>query len=434
MSDRVTRAQEEAKQRLLREIEEGNAQVASLNRQLEVHNDAIAKLQGDSLEELSVSSERNPRDIAAEDALDTIVRLENTLKIVQRRNALLLRENQAQEKLAKDRTKVLERIAKDEEHLVTATGWRDDGPEVDIVELRARISEMISLEQILNKELVAADVLIKKKEQAVEDLEKELLRKKEKEEQLSVLYNDIRVKDRDCEEMKRSIDALVGEHDKSQSLIESAQSRRAVLSIASLQEDTNCLKSNVEQHRATRRKQDEIMKAQIFRARQLQTRIDIIMAALRDMKLDKEFERTVPKSSLVCGASKEEPQEVSDVVPAEEQIPFSTYLLLLRDNDTMRTSVARKDVMVLEKEATIQALEAKLESFSHSLNISTEQQDDLKVSKALEMDELQETLQQQHQAYRRQIETLLSANLKLRSRLMRSNGPLPPSNIQKMKF
>eukprot|EP00331_Platyophrya_macrostoma_P003119 CAMPEP_0176412754 /NCGR_PEP_ID=MMETSP0127-20121128/4318_1 /TAXON_ID=938130 /ORGANISM="Platyophrya macrostoma, Strain WH" /LENGTH=439 /DNA_ID=CAMNT_0017792457 /DNA_START=21 /DNA_END=1339 /DNA_ORIENTATION=+ len=437
---KVQKVQDEARQRLLHDIEICNA---ALQRQLEVQDDTLAKYASAQMEDDEAigleSLRRDPRDIPAEEALDTIVRLENTLKVIQRRNQLIQREVAVQEKLLKDRMKILDSVSREEEYLVSATGWSEQTVD-NAVEIRHEIHEMIDLEQTLQKEMVSAEALIRKKEKAVELLELQLREKKEKEELLGVLYNDIRVKDRDCVEMQRSIDALTSQHHQSQELIEVARSKRGVLSIQSLRGDTESLRSTVQMHRDTRRRQDEVTKAQIFRAKQLQTRIDILTAALKDMKLDKDFERSIPKSSLVPGAAKDEPSSRDDVVPQNELVPVESYYLLARDNDAMRTSVARKDVMVLEKEATIHALEAKLESFTHSLNLSTEQQDSLRVNKATEMDELQETLHQQHQAYRRQIEELLSANLRLKTELNKAQQ-MPQQSIgggigvnQRMKF
>jgi hypothetical protein len=442
MTDRAQRAQEEARQRLLHDIELANAQIVTIQRQLEVQDDLLAKIHADEATNASILVRtENPREIAAEDALDHIVSLENTLKITQRRNTLLQRENATQTKNVKDRVKVLERLVKEEESIATATGWslEDDSPQ-DVEQLRAGILEMQELEQAMRKEIVTGEVVLHKKQQTASELESKLSVLREKEEEYGVLCNDVRVRDRDCRELEREISEVQAEHSNNDQLIEYARSKRGVVSIQNLQDDTASLKNTVEQQRAIRRKQDDVVKAQLFRARQLQTRIDIITAALKDMKLEKEFERSAPRSSLVPGAAKDEPSDVAEVIPENEVLPVETYLLLLRDNEAMRTSVARKDVMVLEKEATVQALDAKLESFTHSLNLSTEQQDSLKLHKAMEMDDLQEQLQEQHQAYRKQIEELLSTNLKLKSKIKKFTIPsFPPQTLvngkePRMKF
>ncbi|CUG89603.1 Hypothetical protein, putative [Bodo saltans] len=443
MTDRAQRAQEEARQRLLHDIELANAQIVTIQRQLEVQDDLLAKMNADEATNANVLVRtENPREIAAEDALDHIVSLENTLKITQRRNTLLQRENATQAKNVKDRVKVLERLVKEEDSIAAATGWsvEDDVPHTDVEQLRAGILEMQELEQAMRKEIVTGEVVLHKKQQTATELEAKLAVLREREEEYGVLCNDVRVRERDCRELEREISEIQDEHSSNDQLIEDARSKRGVVSIQNLQDDTSSLKATVEQQRAIRRKQDDVVKAQLFRARQLQTRIDIITAALKDMKLEKEFERSAPRSSLVPGAAKDEPSDVAEVIPENEMLPVETYLLLLRDNEAMRTSVARKDVMVLEKEATVQALDAKLESFTHSLNLSTEQQDSLKLHKALEMDELQEQLQEQHQAYRKQIEELLSTNLKLKARIKKSTVPVfPPQTLvngkePRMKF
>jgi ribosomal protein L16 Arg81 hydroxylase len=150
---------------------------------------------------------------------------------------------------------------------------------------------------------------------------------------------------------------------------------------------------------------------------------------MRDLKLDKDFERSISKSSLVPAAAVDEPQDPNDIVPEKECMPIETFWLLLRDNAAMKTSIARKDMMVLEKDAVIKSMEAKLATFTQSLNLSTEQHDMLKQNKAVEMDELQYALQEKHEEYRREIQKLLYRNMELKNRLLRQP---PPQTVEKL--
>ena len=415
-------------------------EIVAVEQQLAKTDSDIARLivQSEDTSALEVAErrkefEKNPRDIAAEDALDTIVRLENTLKVVLRRNVLLSRENALQKKLHKDRVKVLEKRSKDCDDLLSITGFHERYAAAPVEERRQKIDEMIALEATLNKELASAFVIIRKKEQLVETLQNELDKKIEKEEQLQLVYNDIRVKDRDCQEIQAQIDEIKREDRKKDNALTLAENRRAVLSINSLRGDMDYLRDEIEKQKSVRRRQEEIIKAELHRARQLQARLDVVQTALHDLKLEKEFERSNAKSSMVVVASVEDPEEtISQIIPDDESVPVETFLLLHRDNEAMRTSVSRKDMMVLEKEATIQALEAKLETQHHSYTVRSQQQVSTKTGKAIEMGDLQETVTAQHHEYRKEIENLLAANLKLKMKLLKT--PPPSKELPKMKY
>jgi hypothetical protein len=440
MTERSYKSLDAARQRIQQEIDCAEAEIASLEQQLSKADADISRIvsQSEDTSALEVAErrkefERNPRNIAAEDALDTIVRLENTLKVVQRRNVLLSRENALQKKLHKDRIKVLEQRTKECDELVRVTGFHDRYVAPPVEESRQKVEEMISLEATLNKELASAFVIIRKKEQLVETLQLELDKKVEKEEQLQLLYNDIRVKDRDCQEIQAQIDEIKREDRKKDSALVLAETRRGITSINSIRGDMDFLRNEIEKQKAVRRRQEEIIKAELQRARELQARLDVVQAALHDCKQDKEFEKMNAKSSMIVVASVEDPEEtISQIIPEDEQIPIETYLLLHRNNELMRTSVSRKDMMVLEKEATIQALEAKLETQHHSYTVRSQQQFSTKAGKAIEMSDLQETVTAQHHEYRKEIENLLAANLKLKMKLLKT--PPPSKELPKMKY
>jgi hypothetical protein len=212
-----------------------------------------------------------------------------------------------------------------------------------------------------------------------------------------------------------------------------AESRRGVASIACIQGDLDFLKDDIEKQKSVRRRQEDIIKAELQRARQLQARLEVVQAALHDCRQDKEFEKMNAKSNMAVVASVEDPEEaLSQIIPEDEHIPIETFLLLHRDNELMRTSVSRKDMMVLEKQATIQALEAKLETQHHSYTVRSQQQFSNKAGKAIEMTDLQETVTTQHHEYRRDIENLLAANLKLKMKLLKT--PPPAKELPKMKY
>ncbi|KAF8284458.1 hypothetical protein TcBrA4_0061580 [Trypanosoma cruzi] len=81
----------------------------------------------------------------------------------------------------------------------------------------------------------------------------------------------------------------------------------------------------------------------------------------------------------------------------------------------MNTNVVRKNMLVLEKEGVIQALEASLMKYANALNMTTRQLENMKLNKGFEMTELMVELQQQHKNYLQQLEQIMQENNKLKS-------------------
>ncbi|ORC92088.1 uncharacterized protein TM35_000043020 [Trypanosoma theileri] len=412
------------------ELDRMKAAIESYAQQLEDIDNAIQTIQDENqkdevsrqIVDYQTAYERNPASIPAEDALDTITRLQNTLKIVKRRNHLLARENTTQQKFLQDRSKFLLRETDAYNTMVDKTGWHEQYmvDHDDVQQKGEDVKVMADLEAKVRRELRAAQSIIKKKEALVVGLEAQVERGEEIDTTLNMIFNDIRVKERDARELEIQLERLRKDDKRYDDALTVFESQQQNASLACVETDRDFLKDAVLEMKAVCRRQDNVMRAQMTRQQQLHARLDTIFKSLREMRLEEEFKRNVPKSALVPSACREEPEDVSKILPEEEFIPIHTYRLIHKNNETMRTNVARKNMLVLEKEGVIQALDATLAKYADALNMTSKQQEELKHNKELEMDELTTELQEQHQNYLRQLEQLMQENVELKKKLNRS--------------
>lgn len=417
--------QESARVLILEQIQDSDDRIAKLERQLAAQEHELEQLSAENSErhnqmvevqEKNKRLEKDPREIAAEDALDTIIRLENTLQVAKRRNTMLQRENNVLSKNVKEANKTLERTQQQRDELVQLTGWHPETHETDVDTLRLRVGEMITLEATIRKELATGKVLLAKKEQLSKALEAELKSKEDVQERVLMLYNDIRVADRDLFEVNAQIDELKREHRKKDGALVVLENRKDQVAFESLMGDKEYLQRECAGKKEIRRGQEVVLKAQQKRTADLQARLDLTMMAIRDLKLEQGLDKAVSKT-LVTDPPAHDPTDPDRINPPNETIPVETYELFQRDLAAMSTSVSRKDIMILEKQATVEALEAKLDGYTQSYNLTTQQQAQTKANKAIEVAELQEELAARHQEYRQKIDELLSVNLKLKQRI-----------------
>ncbi|EKG03181.1 hypothetical protein TCSYLVIO_005781 [Trypanosoma cruzi] len=412
------------------ELERMNAAIESYALQLDTINSAIESIDSENhsddvsrqIFEYQTACERDPANISAEDALDTVTRLENTLKIVRRRNQLLAKENVTQQKLLNDRSKFLLKETKNYENLVDRTGWHEQcsvNPE-DEAQKASDIQEMSQLEVTVQRELRAAHTILKKKEALLRGLEEQLAKGTDLDAELNNAYNDIRVRKRECRELELRLEHLRKCSKKNDEALTVFENHGQSVSIEYMETDKDFLKDAVAQMKLVCRRQDNVIRAQLTRQQQLQTRLDTILRSLREMNLEKEYERNVSKSALVPSASREEPEDVSSILPKEETIPIHTYRLIFKNKELMNTNVVRKNMLVLEKEGVIQALEASLMKYANALNMTTRQLENMKLNKGFEMTELMVELQQQHKNYLQQLEQIMQENNKLKKQLYRT--------------
>jgi hypothetical protein len=398
-------------------------QMQKLQRQLETYDERIDRLQHKDesqdkalVEQRVADYARDPRSIAPEDALDTIVRLENHLKLQQRSNALMQKELDRDRRMVKDRRNTLHLIETRFQEVLKVTGW--DGKTIrsrdEQDEMAERIHEMSLLAKKIREEHRAAQLIIHKKQHVVQFLHAELEKRNEQREQLDEKYNAIRVKDRDNRELLLQIEQLQVQSENNDNQIAVARQNQDTTALELLADDNDYLKNLLKDKKAKRADQDKVMRAQAARVKQLTTRFEVIGGALRDLGLDRRAANAlnaVPPAVDAVG----EPDDMSRIAPEDEQVPTCVYELLVRDMASIRSAVARKDVMVVEKQCVKAAMEEKLHDFEDNLRYAQQQEAHTKDDKFLEMEHLRTTLEDRHREYRLQIDDLLHENLKLKA-------------------
>lgn len=396
---------------------------ALVNIEEENRNDDVAR----QVEDYENAMMVNPTEIAAEVALDNIIRLQNQLKIVRRRNQLLAQENIFDEKRLRDRAKTLVRTSEDVEQISAATGWNGESGEKDfdkIHDCKSSVHQIVLRIAEVCAELKTAKKIIRKKEDAIVKLSTKINANRARETHLNDIYNDIRVKQRDSRELQAKLDRMSAEDKKVDAALGLLQETNdtAINSVACIEADKNFLQAAVRELKLTVRRQDNVVRAQMARQAQLQKRLDIVMKSLREMKLEKEFERKVSKPSLVPSAALQEPEDVSQILPEDECIPVDIYRLLYKNNEMVRTSVARKNMLVLEKESVIQAVEHKLVTYIDQHNNAARLDDSQRYKKSEQISSLAEDLQEKHSSFRMQIDSLVAENGELRRTLSAKLG------------
>jgi hypothetical protein len=400
--------------------------IQKLQRQLEGHDEHLQRLQlavtqpeddKRALVEARVQEyHQDPRNIAPEDALDTIVRLENHLKLQARRNALHAKELEKNGRSVKDRRKILESLANRQHEVLHVTGWdgRTMKSEEDQDEMKNKIAEMATLAKRLREEHRAAQLIIHKKEHVVQFLLEELKHRNDQRELLDEKFNAIRVMDRDNRELIEQIGLATAQNQKQDNAITVAKDHQDTVALECLRDDNAYLQHQLKEKKARRAEQDRVMRAQADRVKELTTRFEVIGGALRDLGLDRQASHAltaVPPAIDPVG----EPDDMSRIAPEDEQIPTCMYELLIRDMASIRSAVARKDVMVVEKQCVMQAMQEKLDEYSGNLRFAQQQEAHTKDDKYLEMEHLRQTLADRHQEYRKAIDDMLHENLKLKS-------------------
>ncbi|KAG5467506.1 hypothetical protein CUR178_01150 [Leishmania enriettii] len=415
-------------QRMTQAIEQYAARLDSLGTELETieqqnRNDDVIR-QIEQYNETVVA----PHEIAAEDAMDNIVRMQNQLKIARRRNQLLARENAMQEKLLRDRANKLESLCKEVGTVMVATGWYGGKRDVQFSRMereRADIHDMALVEASLRSDIKSTKSTIAKLEKAVLALSAKALANEERHTQYMQLCNDCRVRERECDELQAKVHRMAADNKKLQLVVKTESDAGLVdFSIACMESDREFLSDAVQDMKMACRRQENVIKAQIARQQQLQKRLDTVTKSLNEMRLAREFERNVAKSALVPSASREEPDDVAEVLPQDERIPVDTFRLLYKNNEMMRTNVARKNMLVLEKESVVQSMEAKVAQYIDKYNEITRFDDSVQMSCEAAVQATKRSLDAEESSLARQIEDLRASNNEMRATISKKAAGL----------
>eukprot|EP00743_Colponemidia_sp_Colp-15_P024359 GILK01035081.1.p1 GENE.GILK01035081.1~~GILK01035081.1.p1 ORF type:complete len:200 (-),score=30.27 GILK01035081.1:53-577(-) len=154
------------------------------------------------------------------------------------------------------------------------------------------------------------------------------------------------------------------------------------------------------------------MAAQLSRTKFLQDRLDVVMAAIKDMRLEKDLERSVSKDLVATSSAN--PEDPDRILPANETIAIEIYELLHRDYEAMRSIADRKAILVTEKTCTTDAQVSTIMMYSGQMEMTTKQQDQTRVNNKLEQHEAVIEVTRLVEEFRRELAKLVNENARLK--------------------
>lgn len=362
----------------------------------------------------------NFSDLPAEDASDFLIRLQKQVEAARKRNEQLAHEKQAHERALESQARKLACVSKNAEYLTQLTGWTNDKPlhvppsAQEAAAMRSEMTEMAKEEAVIQHEMRATQNIICRKQQTIVSTQALIAAAAEKSNIINEINNQVRQRQRECQELKTSLERMRAEDIPIANALQRIEASNAVAtnSIAVMESDRNMLLQASKELKKSCRDQDTVIRGLFTRQDQLQKILSAVQQSLREMNLEAEYSRESGGRALVPAADDTPPSESTI-----QSVSVEVYRLLHKNNEMMRALVARKNMLVLEKESVIQAIQAKLNGYIGAFNATANQDENVQLSKSIEMGELLEDLQSQHQMYRDTIRELTKENQQLRGQM-----------------
>eukprot|EP01062_Namystynia_karyoxenos_P024648 TRINITY_DN19629_c0_g1_i1.p1 TRINITY_DN19629_c0_g1~~TRINITY_DN19629_c0_g1_i1.p1 ORF type:complete len:489 (+),score=255.46 TRINITY_DN19629_c0_g1_i1:128-1468(+) len=319
-------------------------------------------------------------DVMPEDFLDTLHRLENQVKLQAMRNKAKEAQIADVRLQLKEKERELHMIASQMHKVQQITGYRLDpetglpsspvfrhrGPTKAMAEIKpdeqlAIIADLEGLKQRVITENTKLQNIVRHKQQLIHKLSEEVAELDHNEERFYEKQSALNAHNEDLAKLTAEWDALRRGHmhaDATIGALERAQDEsRGTLD--SLQTDKAFLRRRILDDADHTRTQEKAIKAQSFRLEQLQRRFELINNAVEDLKLhdalrDRMRGIVAPVDESACQL------DTAEILQQGEQIDLALYSLLARDDEAIRASVDLKNIIIIEKEATIGALDDKI--------------------------------------------------------------------------
>uniref|UniRef100_A0A7S1I5Q3 Uncharacterized protein n=1 Tax=Eutreptiella gymnastica TaxID=73025 RepID=A0A7S1I5Q3_9EUGL len=418
----------------MEDYSEERQRIRQLEKQLRMKDDEIkhAKEERRMLDELAtvnqmavrkMEHERDVRHLLPEESLDTIVRLENTLKLERLKSEALLKEKRLLDQQLGKQEKDITKITEELELVKTETGWtksKSRGVSRDAKGSENKIGELQLMIQRLEEEQRTNKQIQRKKTQLIETLSKELDGKKQLEEDLYQAQNTIKVKDRELKDLLEELKTLKRIHAKKDKLIVAMENEKDELPIKALEGDKRFLQAEISKHMEARRQQDRTIKAQQFRIDQLDGRLEAITQALKDLKMERYMGDAIKGPQDPKDSSGLDLMDINNVVPEKEMIDVELYEMLQRDLESLRNALQMKEVIITEKDANVEALEKKVEILVHSKRAEGRSAHAERKDYAYQIDDLKRALEVQAETHRKQMDRIKEENARLKSRVFKA--------------
>eukprot|EP01062_Namystynia_karyoxenos_P037909 TRINITY_DN2757_c0_g1_i1.p1 TRINITY_DN2757_c0_g1~~TRINITY_DN2757_c0_g1_i1.p1 ORF type:complete len:711 (+),score=358.62 TRINITY_DN2757_c0_g1_i1:105-2135(+) len=317
------------------------------------------------------AQQKEEETVLPEEALDRITELEQAIQQQHRQMDAMRKETSLTEQDIKAIDRQIHAVNAELQHIQQVTGYdrSKSKPLTTDFEIQgAQLAELTALLRRLQEEKVKGQQILRKKTQLAEELARELADKKESEERLYQLHNDNKVADRELAALQEEMEELKGEHKKSDRHIVALEGKRDVTAIESLQLDKDFLKGQIAKHSEGRREQDKVIGAQQFRLTQLEQRVAVVEQCLRDLRMWNKVQGKL-KDAMAAISEIDEGRQATNldqIAPPNEMVDVELYELINRDLEAISNSLKLKHIILIEKEATIEATQQKVDELAMS--------------------------------------------------------------------
>eukprot|EP00760_Papus_ankaliazontas_P001915 PhM_4_TR10732/c0_g1_i1/m.67320 len=362
----------------------------------------------------------DPLKLPAEQAFDIITLLENAVSVQGERNARLKKEKATLSlnlKACHDRLKT---AADEVEKLQIITGYN---PSRATFRAPADVQEEIDTIKryiyVLQSELKKARTISEKKTQTVLDLSKRVDQRKALQEEIYQLHNQVRVAALEIDEATRRIEEVRHRHESEDKTITKVSGSRDLVPVTSLSEDVSYLRDEKDNIDSELTQQVRIIAAQRYRTQSLRTRLATLQSCLEDVGLNQTVQKTYKRA--LATIEEDTPAVVQDpelVVPAEEYVPSEMYELARSALDELERSVAVKNVLVAERDNTVESLDQKVELLQLRLHEDECQREYDKLVLEEKMEQERKELEAREQYIREGLDALNTENAKMKRMLL----------------
>ncbi|ORC90685.1 uncharacterized protein TM35_000071090 [Trypanosoma theileri] len=259
----------------------------------------------------------------------------------------------------------------------------NDGEEVTVQELERR-------KAIIEREIKAGQLLIKKKEKAILSMSDMLQERQEILDEINALNNEIRVTERDTRCEEEALQELNAEHAALDAKLNAAMQVNVSSSRQIIQKGIEAIKDEIDETvNGTRRGQERVIKAQDYRIEQLERRLECIQKALQNNNLVREVDSLLSRNwesngELVLVDSEADMYDLEKIIPAQEKCHPVIYKLLLAEEERLSRRIETLNTIVKEKEDVIDALACKVEALSRECQKAIQELDQLASGAAYE--------------------------------------------------
>eukprot|EP01063_Lacrimia_lanifica_P015399 TRINITY_DN22174_c0_g1_i1.p1 TRINITY_DN22174_c0_g1~~TRINITY_DN22174_c0_g1_i1.p1 ORF type:complete len:443 (+),score=192.60 TRINITY_DN22174_c0_g1_i1:61-1389(+) len=306
-----------------------------------------------------------------EEFSDMFFYLTNRLKLQEMRNNVIDREKVDTNLMIQRENHHLQALECLHIQIGAATGFSqaiDDsigGIGLSHMEQEVAVKELVFLICVLKKEMNARKTLVAWKDATITLFQREFKDQLAAIEKQAALVNDINVMERQILKVAAEVEEVEKRAITVDRHLEVGQMvKRSKDSSRFLANDCQYLRQRALEANRQREEKEQQAKLQAKKLAEREKQLHVVEQALEDLKLRKQIDRRL-QNALIEVPPSSSPKDY--VETEDERVPAVLYELLARDVEAMDDSAKLKDVLLLEKDASIDATERKLEDSAQRL-------------------------------------------------------------------